>query len=516
MNEFACKVIRIIYGIIVILTLVIVLFVDKNIEYSSLCTLHPLAPNLVLWLGAVAVAAGMLFLMKRIKGSGISGFLNRHFTVILAGCGLLLLLLELGLSYLIYFQTGWDVSIVTGMAAKIAHGEGIGDFYYYSQYVNNIVVTYLLSLVWKISILLGMEGRAYYLCIAAGCTAVTLAGEFTALSIRKATGSGAAGLAGFGILTVTAGLSPWITVPYTDVYSILFPALTFYLYISARLAKKNALWLWLGAGLAGGLGYLIKPSAGIVLIAVVLLELWRLATGEAGKRKQSLWALGAVLCAMVLTLGMKRYMTYAVGCELKEDLRFTFAHYLMLGLNGETKGSYSSEDYGFSSSFDTVEERKNANLQEACRRLKEYGPAGYADFLMRKLLLNYNDGTFSWWMEGGFHGKDPGHTPSALQEQIRNLFYGDREGYPVYATIAQGIWLMVLTALAGMILPEKGKRAVGQDVVMLSLIGIFFFVMLFEARARYLFCMLPMYAAGAACGVKRMYGFLCGTQTENL
>lgn len=506
MEEFAGKVIRVIYGVIAILTLGIVLFIDKNVEYSSLCTLETLAPNLLLWLIGAAVAVGALILMKRMGGRRLSGFLDRRFYWILAGCGLALLLLELGLSYLIYFQTGWDVSIVTGMAAKIAKGEGIGDFYYYSQYVNNIVITYLLSLVWKIAAVLGMEARAYFLCIAVGCVGVTLAGVFTALAVRKATQSGAAGLAGFGIFAVTAGLSPWITVPYTDVYSILFPALTFYLYISARAAKKHSWWLWLGAGLAGGLGYIVKPGAGIVLIAIVLLELWRLVFGGDGKRRKSLSALSAVLCAMLLTAGMKSYMTYAVGCDLKEDLRFTFAHYLMLGLNGETNGSYSPGDYGFSSSFDTVEERRNANLQEAFRRLKGYGPVGYADFLMKKLLLNYNDGTFSWWMEGGFHGKDPGHAPSAVQDSVRKIFYQDGQGYPVYATIVQGIWLMVLTALAAMSLPGKGKRVTGEDVLLLSLTGIFFFVMLFEARARYLYCMLPMFAAGAACGGKRLYG----------
>ena len=65
----------------------------------------------------------------------------------------------------------------------------------------------------------------------------------------------------------------------------------------------------------------------------------------------------------------------------------------------------------------------------------------------------------------------------------------------------QAIWMLVLAlALCCAVFVKEERLA----VVMLSLIGITLFEMLFEARARYLYCYAPVYILMASIGLNRV------------
>ncbi len=497
------RVIRVLFGIISCGTILIVLFVDKKIEYSNLCKLETGIPNPVLWAGALCMLLGVWRLCRCRFFQGLREWCGKHFGVCLLGMSVCLLALQLLLAYEIYFMTGWDAGIVHSVAYSVAAGTGeVGDFYYYSQYVNNIAITFVLAVIQKIAMWIGLGTRSYFVCVAAGCLFVNLACVFTALSVRKMTNSPGFGILGFGLMSVVAGLSPWITIPYTDAFSVVFPPLTFYLYLCAGEKTGYRAWfLYLLTGLAGGVGYLIKPSAGIVLIAVVCVEFFRFFTVK-GARKKILCNLLGIVLALLMTALFREGMTVYLGCDLNEELQFSLTHYLMMGLNQENTGGYYSPDYGFSSSFATRQERMQGNLQVSFQRLKDFGLKGYGYFLIQKLLTNFNDGTFSWWMEGGFFQKDMGHHATPLQQVFRSVYYKEGAWYPVYAAAAQGIWLAVQTLVLGSLAQRKKERSDEYTVMWLSLLGMFLFVMLFEARGRYLFCMLGMYCMCATVGWK--------------
>lgn len=510
-------VIRVLFGIISCGTVLILLLVDKKVEYSELCKLDTGIPNYVLWLGALCllIGAGLLTHCKFLER--IRKWCGKHFVVCLLCISVCLFALQLLLAYEIYFMTGWDAGIVYSMANEIAAGVGeVGDFYYYSQYVNNIGITFVLAVIQKVAMCVGLGSRSYFVCVAASCLTVNLACVFTSLSVRKLTDSGGAGLVGFGLMSLVAGVSPWITVPYTDTFSVMFPPLTFYLFLCAEeKTGYKALLLYLLAGLAGGIGYLIKPSAGIVLIAVVCIMLFRILTEKEERIKLFCHILG-IVAALLVTAGIREGMVKYIGCDLNEELQFSLTHYLMMGLNEENTGGYYSPDYGFSSSFATKQERMQGNLEVTLERLQEFGVTGYGYFLIQKLLTNFNDGTFSWWMEGGFFQKDMGHHSTPLQQFLRSLYYKEGTLYSVYAAAAQGIWLAVQTLVIGSLVNRKKERQNAYTVMWLSLLGMFLFVMLFEARGRYLYCMLGMYCTCAVVGWKRLCPWIrrCGRKCE--
>ena len=487
------------WGFCLIFTAVFVIdiFVDKKVEGSPYSTLETIAPDFLLILFPVGIGLLLWFCWKKCAFmKKAAAFCNRNFIRILKTAAVVLLAVQWFISYHIYFQAGWDPSIVVGSAYYIAAGEHkIGDFWYYSQYTNQIAVTAVLAWIQELPCFLGKNTLAYFVCVAVDCVLVDLAGVFAALSLRRLTGSGFTAILSFGLYAVLIGISPWIVVPYTDTYSILFASLVFYLYLLARKAgtKKRELFLWFLIGLLGRFGMMIKPTSGMVFLAVMVMEIVRLIGGKKPVRFSVLQHFCMITLALVILTGFQKVMISYIGCELNEDIRLTYTHYLMMGLNEETAGSYNANDYAFSSSQPTVAERQAANLEVVKERLADYGVGGYLYFLVRKTLTNYNDGTFSWWMEGGFNMKNSSKYETLLTQRLRRLFYGGTDWNLYFGSFEQAVWLGVLGMLLGIFFLKADKMRSEECVMLLSLLGSFAFVTLFEARGRYLYCMSPVY-----------------------
>ena len=522
------KSVKNIFAGIYLIVLGAVLLIDKGMEYPEWARNESLLPNIALAAAGVLFVAGGSFLWKRYL-SRIS-FLRRFpvfgFYVLLWGMGGLLFLTQVFVSYHLYFIAGWDVSIVSGVADWVWIGTGeIGELFYFSQYTNNVAIVYVLAVIsWTVS-WLELKVAFYLALILADCVLISLAGIFAALSVKRLTGSRKWGLFSFVLFFCLTGINPWMVVPYTDTYSILFPVLTFYLYLCAKDADKPAAEcaLWVLLGLSGLVGYLIKPSAVIVLIAVVCYELLLLVTVK-GRWKKTALHFVMLLAAWAVSHGIWLHMLDYTGSRLNEDLKFSYTHYLMMGLNEESVGAYNGDDYAFSSRQPDQETRRRENLRVAKERLSEYGLTGYPIFMMRKLLVNYNDGTFAWEKEGDFEQSPCNNEETPVHVLVRRLFRRGTDWYGYYATFAQGIWILLLIfvpasafrrreACCGETRQDRfGRRETrrgggeitdGECVLWISLIGSFLFVMLFEARARYLYNMTPVLIICGTLGFRK-------------
>ena len=113
---------------------------------------------------------------------------------------------------------------------------------YFSHCPNNIVLTLLdANLMRLFRAVVGDAGieRCVYVLIAAQCAVSACTGWLTQWVARNATGSRRfswAVAAGY-VLLVSA--SPWVTIPYSDGFALLFPMLTLALYIRQRTAKRK-------------------------------------------------------------------------------------------------------------------------------------------------------------------------------------------------------------------------------------------------------------------------------------
>lgn len=260
------------------------------------------------------------------------------------------------------------------------------------------------------------------------------------------------------------------------------------------------------------LGYHIKPQVAIATIAICGIELWNgLFRLRACLRNKSTWCGAAsFMVAFCLAAALVNAGIETLPLEINSEQTLDITHWWMMGMNdGETNGAFNQEDRDFSCSIPDRAERKQANIDEALRRIQKMGPGGFLNFMHRKVLTNYNDGTFCWGGEGGFY-VEPLADQNLPWAPVAQKLYGGTlteesmgEGsmFALFYKAEWVLWMSILMCGAlGALLGLKKLRT-QTAAAMLSILGLTLFEQLFEARARYLYSYTPVYILLAAVGL---------------
>ena len=81
------------------------------------------------------------------------------------------------------------------------------------------------------------------------------------------------------------------------------------------------------------------------------------------------------------------------------------------------------------------------------------------------------------------------------------VFCPDHKYSEAFGTYCQTIWLMILFSLPGLCLYKKECFCI--NLIITTFLGIVFYLMLFEARARYLICFVPILILASVIGIVR-------------
>ena len=353
-----------------------------------------------------AVWFGVLFLamqgIRRFSKSCFANLMRRPAAIFF--CFAALFGMQILLTHSVYSNNGWDSQVVLSAADDFLRGEAYTGTYFY-EYPNNL---FLLSVYRFFFTTLNLLGIADYLpwAIALGCLCVDAAIGFLFLLTRRLFGLRAAWLS-FLMAAPLAGLSPWIAIPYTDTYGIVFPIACLYFYVVCRSDSRRFVRLAavaaLGFSLATGMKF--KPTVIIVAIAIILRELLLLCQIRLAWRSYLrgglCFALGLALSFGICTAVQQKATGTMLDPVRAEQAAFGLPHYFMMGLS-QPYGMYSYEDVEYTKSFSGKQAKTQANFTEAQNRISEMGAAGYAQFLRRKANFVLNDGTFYFGREGGF------------------------------------------------------------------------------------------------------------------
>ena len=414
-----------------------------------------------------------------------------------------LFFVQLYICYNIFFVTGWDPGTIWATALARVEGE-VWNEMYFSRYPNNLLLLLLETALIKIHNMVGILPKEYapMACIALDCAAITLACYFTYRELCLVTKKRYA-VVGFLLCTVLAGLSPWMCVPYSDSFGILFPILSLYLYSTPRKTKWGAYWGKSAAVCVGCIGYYMKPQCVIPVIAIFCVELVRALQQKSLRMGGNLLPLLAVaLLTMNLMGSLLTWKYESNGAVLDPEKKFGAAHFLMMGLDEKTNGVFDAKDVGFSESFVLANERNRADLTAALDRIRQMGPGRYCIQLVKKLLIGYSDRTFSWGVEGTFYKDMREEVNGWMSLRLRALFYSTGSKYPLLALAEQAAWSCVLLFAGIFELISAGKKNnPGTDVMKLTVLGAVLFMMLFETRARYTFLNVPIFCALAVQGM---------------
>lgn len=503
------------YGAYVAVVIALLAFVNGHVTYYQQ---YGLAPYDLALMGAAA-AAGIVAAAVVVRA-------RRPLSRILASRGAFAAMVAIGTLALVgaqlliisgaWFETGWDVAMLTDFHGRAAQAE------YLSTYPNQWFLAGLFSLAGPLAEQAGVE--PYLAFTVAGALGVAASVGATAY-IGRALAGPVAGACAFAAAWVLLGLNPNILVPYSDAYGMLCPTVVLFAYTVVRSRPLR----WALIPFATYVGYCIKPTAVFAAAAIVAVEgvaaLGRIRhrraaalspgrhfrTGpgalaarraEGARRSLACALLGALSLAVALAVvgAVERQAVF----EVDENRAVGIPHYLMMGFNEEYNGVYSPDDFAFTASFPTVGERTEANLSVWWDRVVGMGPVGIGKLFAKKAMLSYGEGAFTWrdWYFERVHGDN------AL---IRSL-YGipDAQQAPSklkpddvvpWAWGAQVIWF---GALIGIVLACAARRADRREAaVCCALLMLSAFLLVFECRARYLFLFGPWFVVLGAIGWRR-------------
>lgn len=509
------RLIEIIGAVFFIPLLTILVVLDNRIPYvhQSFCKV----PNIIflLLLVFLFVIYGFLIIKKKEKENSytiLSIFhphiklqrkLDRRNLVVLSA---ILFAIQILVAWQIYFKTGWDCGKLVQMSQEIAfQGRSIGDDLYFSRYPNNVLLVAIFAGILRLTKFIGFHAD-YFPLIIVGCFMVNAAGFFMADSIRTVLKRGWVSYAAWVVYVVLVGLSPWISIPYSDTYSIFFTC--FCVWLLMNRTEKNKYFIWVAIGFFSWIGGYIKPTVLLVLFGIIGLEVWKqiCAMKKEQLKKNAcstiLWLLSLGF-GIFLAVEANQFAQAKMECELNESKKLTPVHYLMMGLNYKSGGTYDQWDVNYSADSSNVKERNEKAFEQIQYRLSSMGVKGLAIHATRKTLTNFNDGTFAWGNEGEFYWNiEP--KENGLAKGLRNYYYEWGSLYPYFQIITQGCWILVLSFIPFLILKDEKGANKKTAVVILGMLAISCFVMLFEARARYLYLYVPFFIFSSAIGLERL------------
>lgn len=427
-----------------------------------------------------------------------SAWLERRYDAVLgifaAGMFLAEYLFALQLRHGVWFDVE---AIFSGAVEWVETGSFSSYYEYFGYFPNNLGGLTFLYGLFRIAALFSWTDY-YAVSALAASVMLTAAMAVVSLICRRLAG------ARCGVLALVVFLlSPqyWFLggAVYTDVLSMLFPILFFYLYLRYQDSEKGKRVPWFVCmGLSMAVGSEIKGTVLIVAVAVLLHVLLR--RGLFRALKVGVWVLG-ITAAVSLVLNAFLYTTQ-LSREEAEEHSTPLLHWVMMGLQGD--GLYNPQDYEFTRSL-PVEGRNAALLEEIESRIREKGPAGMIGHILRKSALDFGDGTYGAddFLKIQPYGDTPLHQIVLQDGSLYNWY----RGYTTAMHLA--ILAYLVLGACNLAAGQRPKQAEERFPLYLAVFGLWVFLMVWETNRRYFSNFAPVMIA---CGVMAVPGSREGEQ----
>ena len=419
---------------------------------------------------------------------------------------------------------------------------------YYSRYANNLFLTYIFLNVYKIGEVIGIQ-NGYFLLLFIQSIMFSVGGFliYKIADMYFKEKYKIYSICTWIIYMLIVGLSPHIVLTYSDGIGMFLSLILTYIIFKLekdkdknkinddkekdKLLQKDSIskiiLILLFTNLSI-LGYYIKPQIIIISIAYVIIKILHISyltymviknkneDRENGRRvrkerikKEIIYYI--VLSILIIITGFLIY-TYikkannSMGINVDKEKRFNITHYAMLGWNTESKGVFTVKDENFSGKYEKLKDREKANIEELKRRITEMGLGGVINQIARKILTNYNDGTFSGVATFVYIRKEYNieGINKELSKFLKNIYYENGKYNMIYTQIMQCLWIGIL--IFNMFSYNDGKST-KISIIILGIIGLFIFEILFEARSRYIFIYVPLYIFLGVIGLKNVLSF---------
>lgn len=473
--------------------------------------------DLLLIVIATSVLIGIVYLYVLGNKIGfIFGKLNFDFDKAVILLSFLLFIWQCYFTYNIFFQTGWDVKYIVNSAQDIANGENAAyNRWYFSTYPNNLAMTYIQALLFKLNSLFGIFAGEYTaMCVVVVNCFINTVSCFLVFKTANLVTNKFTAFTSFCLAVFLFGISPWSCIPYSDALTLFVPILCIYLYFLPCKNKKCELRNQITSVAVSVICYFIKPTCIFAAIAIVVSEILKSVKNFSPKKLFR----PILLCLAVFTVLLSSNMLLKslnkdFNINLNENKEFSITHFLMMGANSETVGGYSGEDVAFSHSFNNTSERKSAEMKVFVKRIKKMNILKHC---AKKMFKTFNDGTFAWSGEGDFYYHIPKILNTKASRFLKSFYYFNGKRYSYFATFEQFVWSITLVfSFSTAFISKNFKHKRELTVIWILLLGFAVYELLFEVRARYLYIFAPVFCVTAIIGAENTIKFLTEKLNHN-
>lgn len=275
---------------------------------------------------------------------------------------------------------------------------------------------------------------------------------------------------------------------YTSTISLAFSMGAVWLFCRAgecgKPGRKYALYLLTGILLAAG--YKIRATMIITVMALLIYAVLRLKNISTSREAVSFLA---ALAGFVMVFGAYGRLESRYAGFDPSKTGYPAVHWIMMSAQGE--GQYNSADDAYTGSFDTKEERTQADLALLKERIQKMGPGGVLTLFRNKLRVAFSDGTDDYYS-----------LFRTMRETswIQKYMNGGRSDYlAVYLHSYHGLLTgLALLAFVSRAVRRKESR---MDICLFNICGGYLFYLIWEVDHAYSVPFMLMILAWAADGM---------------
>lgn len=403
--------------------------------------------------------------------------------------------------------SGWDPLSIYRGALDLFKGRPLGEeLGYFQAYSNNLGIVILLVGWWSVFALFGFTDTIA-LSVILNLLCMNMALFLTYISVRRAI-SAKAGLFALGLGIVFITFSLWSRTFYSDTVGLLFTAASMYLLIrisEPSSFRKRAILASLFAVVIA-FGYLIKPTIVFIAIAAIAVLGVRLLfhTSWRYRVRYMLLGIGAMALSVIVITSSHFMITRQLNLTVNS---MPLSNFMLLGLSKVCSpeecryGAWNMDDALKVGEFNDFDAYTAYAKEEIQHRLAGYGPQGYAYFLSEKGAWIIGDGTFYAYREGVDKTASRVYD-TLLSVKVQKNMHPKGAQYERFRNMIQMLWMSTILCVLALLFLAFRKEAFPEiiSITLLSLFALLLFLLLFEARSRYVYLYLPLFIMSASYG----------------
>ncbi|RDU22100.1 glycosyltransferase family 39 protein [Anaerosacchariphilus polymeriproducens] len=338
---------------------------------------------------------------------------------------------------------------------------------YFSSYSHQIPFLLVLYQLFRIGSFLGIKDFAVLGGIFNGLL-ITLSVFVGYLILCKLKGKN---IAIFFLLTCIFNPALYFYVPYfySDTICIPFIMLIIYFIVLIKEKEDKSLikyFLYFLLGLTVGWGLKLRATVFIIGFAVIIY-LFLKENFKEFLKYTIIIVFGMIVAISSYKVYQKQYVHFDTEAKM-----FPWTHYVMMGVKGE--GRWNEEDWSYTQSLGTKEEKTAGNIKEIKKRVVQLGPGGIFHLVKNKIRLTWSSGTHAFKM----YIKGLNNDSLVLKYMV--------EHNRVFIYWCQSFQcLMMVLLLTGLFYQILKKQIDIFSIMFLSIFGAVLFYIFWEVRPRY-------------------------------